>query len=56
LIDARLYLPASWCDDAARCARAAVPPGTAFTTKPHLVLAMIENAVAAGVRVGFRHR
>ncbi len=53
LIDTRLYLPASWCEDPSRCASAAVPPGTGFATKPHLALAMIEDAVAAGVRVGF---
>lgn len=52
-IDVRLYLPASWCDDRGRCLAAGVPDGIEFATKPHLALAMIEDAVAAGVRVGF---
>ncbi len=52
LVDVRLYLPASWCDDRDRCAAAGVPDGIEFATKPHLALAMIEAAVAAGVRVG----
>src|SRR3954449_3461581 len=48
-IDRALYLPKAWTDDAARLAAAHVPPGTAFTTKPRLALAMIERAIAAGV-------
>ncbi len=53
LVDARLYLPASWCADADRCAAAGVPDGTEFMTKPRLALAMIEDALGQGVRVGF---
>src|SRR3954449_575171 len=49
LIDRALYLPKAWTDDAARLAAAHVPPGTAFTTKPRLALAMIERAIAAEV-------
>src|SRR4051794_229965 len=49
LVDRALYLPTAWTDDAARLAAAHVPPGTAFTTKPRLALAMIERAIAAGV-------
>src|SRR4051794_33911053 len=49
LVDRALYLPKAWTDDAARLAAAHVPPGTAFTTKPRLALAMIERAIAAGV-------
>src|SRR5687768_2045848 len=48
-IDRALYLPKAWTDDPARLAVAHVPPGTAFATKPRLVLAMIERAIAAGV-------
>src|SRR3954468_13826780 len=49
LIDRALYLPRAWTDDPARLAAAHVPPGTAFTTKPRLALAMIERAIAAEV-------
>jgi SRSO17 transposase len=48
-VDRALYLPKAWTDDPARLAAAHVPPGTAFTTKPRLALAMIERAIAAGV-------
>jgi SRSO17 transposase len=48
-IDRRLYLPKAWTDEPARLAAAHVPPGTAFATKPHLAVEMIERAVAAGV-------
>jgi SRSO17 transposase len=48
-IDRALYLPKAWTDDPARLAAAHVPPGTAFTTKPRLALAMIERAIAAEV-------
>src|SRR3954454_1629720 len=48
-VDRALYLPKAWTDDAARLAAAHVPPGTAFTTKPRLALAMIGRAIAAGV-------
>jgi SRSO17 transposase len=53
LVDARLYLPASWCDDRGRCQAAEVPEQMAFATKPALALDMIEDAVRRGVRVGF---
>src|SRR3954466_14074495 len=49
LIDRGLYLPRAWTEDPARLAAAHVPPGTAFTTKPRLALAMIERASAAEV-------
>lgn len=50
LIDRELYLPRSWCDDAARCAEAGVPEGTAFATKPALGLRMLERAWDAGLK------
>jgi SRSO17 transposase len=48
-IDRRLYLPKAWTDDPARMARAHVPDGTRFATKPALARQMIERALEADV-------
>jgi len=48
-IDRALYLPKAWTDDPARMARAHVPPGTLFATKPTLARQMIDRAIAAAV-------
>nr|WP_210035424.1 IS701 family transposase [Pseudonocardia parietis] len=48
LIDRELYLPTSWTEDRDRCARADVPDGVGFATKPQLGLAMLARAHAAG--------
>ena len=49
LIDRELYLPRSWTSDQGRLAAAKVPEETGFRTKPQLLKAMIERAIAAGV-------
>jgi SRSO17 transposase len=46
-IDRALYLPKAWTDDPARMARAHVPEGMAFATKPGLAVKMIERTIAA---------
>jgi SRSO17 transposase len=48
LVDRELYLPTSWTEDRARCARAGVPDEAGFATKPQLGMAMLERAHAAG--------
>jgi SRSO17 transposase len=53
LIDAELYLPASWTDDRQRCADAGVPDEVGFATKPELARVMIERVVAAGLPFGW---
>jgi SRSO17 transposase len=52
LIDRELYLPRCWTGDAGRLAAAKVPGKTAFQTKPQLLQAMIERALAAGIPSG----
>ncbi len=53
LVDAELYLPVAWTDDADRCAAAAIPGGTEFATKPELGTVMLGRALTAGhLRVG----
>ena len=49
-IDRALYIPKAWAHDEDRRRKAHVPAETAFATKPQLAAAMIERAIAAGVR------
>jgi len=51
-IDARLYLPQAWTQDAHRCRQAGVPLDITFATKPALALEQIRAAHAAGVPAG----
>ncbi len=44
LVDHRLYLPARWTDDRARCVAAGVPADVGFATKTELGLAMLRQA------------
>jgi SRSO17 transposase len=48
----RLYLPASWAQDAARRKKAGVPAGVVFETKPQIALGQIAKALEAGTPRG----
>lgn len=48
-IDRALYLPKTWTDDLERMAKAHIPEGTCFATKPAIARTMIERAIAANV-------
>jgi SRSO17 transposase len=48
LVDKRLYLPAAWTNDPARCQAAGVPPEIGYQSKAELGLAMLRGARAAG--------
>jgi SRSO17 transposase len=50
LIDRRLYLPQSWCNDSDQRAKAGVPKTVGFATKPQLAQQMLKGAFEAGVR------
>ena len=43
LVDLRLYLPAEWTRDRARCREAGVPRGTRFQTRHELALEMLDR-------------
>ena len=48
----KLYLPELWVEDWERRAKAGVPEGVSFRTKPEIALDQIRSALAAGVSPG----
>ena len=48
LVDARLFLPRAWIEDAARCRRAGVPPASAYLELHELALHLVQQARARG--------
>lgn len=48
-LDRELYLPKTWTEDRARCARAGVPKERGFQTKPELAMGMLARAIDADV-------
>jgi len=50
LVDARLYLPQSWCDDKFRCEEAGIPEhDRMFRTKPELAIGIIRHQQEMGL-------
>lgn len=47
-VGARLYLPARWTEDRARCRAAGVPDEVSFATKPQIALELLGQVAAAG--------
>lgn len=54
MVDARLYLPADWCGNPARCDEAGIPRGNrTFKTKLELAVDIIQQQVKNGISFDF---
>jgi len=54
LIDAALYLPTEWTDNAARCNKAGIPDAfRTYKTKPELALDMVKRQKKSGIKFDF---
>lgn len=49
-IDRELYMPETWLDDPARCARAGMPQGLVYRSKSAIAAGLVNRAIAAGIR------
>ena len=50
LVDTRLYLPKSWCDDPGRCEVAGIPhEARGFSTKPELATEIVRHQLDMGI-------
>jgi SRSO17 transposase len=51
LLDSELYLPREWAEDPVRREKHHIPDNIVFRTKPEIALALIDRALANGIRV-----
>lgn len=53
IVDAELYLPKVWTDDAARCKKAGIPPETVYKKKSAIALDIVKRLKLAGIRFDY---
>jgi SRSO17 transposase len=53
IVDAQLYLPKVWTDDAERCKKAGIPIGTVYKKKSEIALDIIKRLFLAGIRFDY---
>jgi hypothetical protein len=51
--DFAVYMPGCWASDPERRARADIPEGLKFATKPELAIEQVKRLMAAGIRAGW---
>ena len=53
-INAKLFLPESWCEDPGRCAKAKIPESEqVYKTKTEMALEMVDHSLAMGLKFGW---